>query len=179
MGAGISVFPSKLLCAKAGRVAQILPSEDPGSQTLVTPPYTSPQEYGRSLTRHPTPRKPERTMSKKNKNDKNLKSTLDSDTKRSGVNGQPKIGKKEYEAEIFKLQVELVKLQDWVKATDARIVIIFEGRDAAGKGGMIKRIMERVSPRIFRVALPAPTESRKRSSLPSATLNNCLPGVKS
>ena len=101
-------------------------------------------------------------MSKKNKNDKNSKSTLDSDTKRSGVNGQPKIGNKEYEAEIFKLQVELVKLQDWVKATNARIVIIFEGRDAAGKGGMIKRIMERVSPRIFRVvALPAPTERQK------------------
>jgi len=80
----------------------------------------------------------------------------------SGVNGQPKIGKKEYEAEIFKLQVELVKLQEWVKATNARIVILFEGRDAAGKGGIIKRFMERVSPRIFRVvALPAPTERQK------------------
>ena len=101
-------------------------------------------------------------MSKKFKNDKKSKSMLDGDTKHSGVNGQPKIGKNEYEAEIFKLQVELVKLQDWVKATNARIVIIFEGRDAAGKGGMIKRIMERVSPRIFRVvALPAPTERQK------------------
>src|SRR5246127_2799274 len=101
-------------------------------------------------------------MSKKSKNDKQSKSGLDSDTQHSGVNGQPKIGKKEYEAEIIKLQVELIKLQDWVKATNARIVIIFEGRDAAGKGGMIKRIMERVSPRIFRVAaLPAPTERQK------------------
>jgi polyphosphate kinase 2 (PPK2 family) len=101
-------------------------------------------------------------MSKKSKNDKKSKSMLDSDTKHSGINGQPKIGKSEYEAEIFKLQVELVKLQDWVKATNARIVIIFEGRDAAGKGGMIKRIMERVSPRIFRVvALPSPTERQK------------------
>jgi polyphosphate kinase len=101
-------------------------------------------------------------MSKKSKNDKKSKSTLDSDTKHSGVNGQPKISNKDYEAEIFKLQVELVKLQDWVKATNARIVIVFEGRDAAGKGGMIKRIMERVSPRIFRVvALPAPTERQK------------------
>jgi polyphosphate kinase len=90
-------------------------------------------------------------MSKKSKNDKKSKSTLDSDSKRCGVNGQPKIGNKKYEAKIFKLQVELVKLQDWVKATNARIVVIFEGRDAAGKGGMIKRIMERVSPRIFRV----------------------------
>jgi polyphosphate kinase 2 len=69
---------------------------------------------------------------------------------------------KEYEAELFKLQVELVKLQEWVKETKARIVILFEGRDAAGKGGIIKRIMERVSPRVFRlVALPAPTEREK------------------
>jgi len=76
--------------------------------------------------------------------------------------GQEKLGKKEYEAELFRLQVELVKLQDWVKQTKARIVILFEGRDAAGKGGIIKRIMERVSPRVFRlVALPAPTERQK------------------
>jgi polyphosphate kinase 2 len=73
-----------------------------------------------------------------------------------------KLGNKEYEAELFKLQVELVKLQEWVKETKARIVIIFEGRDAAGKGGMIKRIMERVSPRVFRlVALPSPTDRQK------------------
>ena len=73
-----------------------------------------------------------------------------------------KLGNKEYEVELFKLQVELVKLQDWVKKTDARIVILFEGRDAAGKGGIIKRILERVSPRAFRlVALPAPTERQK------------------
>ena len=73
-----------------------------------------------------------------------------------------KLDKKEYERELFKLQVELVKLQSWVKETGARIVIIFEGRDAAGKGGVIKRIMERVSPRVFRlVALPAPTDREK------------------
>ncbi len=73
-----------------------------------------------------------------------------------------KLSKKEYEREMFKLQIELVKLQEWVKATGARIVIIFEGRDAAGKGGVIKRITERVSPRVFRlVALPAPTEREK------------------
>jgi polyphosphate kinase 2 len=73
-----------------------------------------------------------------------------------------KMKNKEYEAEIFKLQVELVKLQEWVKKTGARIVILFEGRDAAGKGGIIKRIMERVSPRVFRlVALPSPTERQK------------------
>jgi len=74
----------------------------------------------------------------------------------------PKLGNKEYEAELFKLQVELVKLQAWAKKTGARIVIVFEGRDAAGKGGIIKRILERVSPRVFRlVALPAPTERQK------------------
>ena len=67
-----------------------------------------------------------------------------------------------YESELFKLQVELVKMQDWVKHTGARIVVIFEGRDAAGKGGIIKRILERVSPRVFRlVALPSPTERQK------------------
>ncbi len=78
------------------------------------------------------------------------------------VAAKPKLGRKEYEAEIFKLQIELVKLQEWVKATKARVVIIFEGRDAAGKGGVIKRILERVSPRVFRlVALPAPTEREK------------------
>ncbi len=67
------------------------------------------------------------------------------------------------------------QLQDWVKATNARIVIVFEGRDAAGKGGMIKRIMERVSPRIFRVvALPAPTE-RQKTQLPAQRYIEQLP----
>jgi polyphosphate kinase 2 (PPK2 family) len=114
-------------------------------------------------------------MSKKSKKKKKQKSRLDGTRQSSGVNGQPKIGKKEYEAEIFKLQVELVKLQDWVKATNARIVIIFEGRDAAGKGGMIKRILERVSPRIFRVvALPAPTE-RQKTQLPAQRYVEQLP----
>jgi len=100
-------------------------------------------------------------MGKKSKTKNKERSTLDN-TQQVCVVDQPKIDKKDYEAEIFKLQLELVKLQDWVKATNARIVIIFEGRDAAGKGGIIKRIMERVSPRIFRVvALPAPTERQK------------------
>ncbi len=117
---------------------------------------------GRPQNRRADPGSQKTTMGNESKNKKKHKARLDSDTQQSGVNGQPKVGKKEYESEIFKLQVELVKLQDWVKATNARIVIIFEGRDAAGKGGMIKRIMERVSPRIFRVvALPAPTERQK------------------
>lgn len=64
-----------------------------------------------------------------------------------------------YEAELFRLQAELVKLQEWVKQTGKRVVVIFEGRDAAGKGGAIKRITEYLSPRIVRVvALPAPND---------------------
>jgi len=69
---------------------------------------------------------------------------------------------KAYEKEIARLQVELAHLQAWVKQSGARIVVIFEGRDAAGKGGMIKRLTERVSPRVFRVvALPAPSDRQK------------------
>jgi polyphosphate kinase len=75
------------------------------------------------------------------------------------------IKRKEYEAQIAKLHVELVKLQFWVQRTGAKIIVLFEGRDAAGKGGVIKRITERVSPRVFRVvALPAPSE-RERSQI--------------
>jgi polyphosphate kinase 2 len=67
-----------------------------------------------------------------------------------------------YNAELARLQGELVKLQLWVKHTGARVVVIFEGRDAAGKGGVIKRITERTSPRVFRVvALPAPSDRQK------------------
>ena len=67
-----------------------------------------------------------------------------------------------YEAELARLQVEVAHLQAWVKASGARIVIIFEGRDAAGKGGVIRRLTERVSPRVFRVvALPAPSDREK------------------
>jgi polyphosphate kinase len=73
-----------------------------------------------------------------------------------------KMKRKAYEKELRKLQVELSHLQDWVKATGARIILVFEGRDAAGKGGTIKAITERVSPRVFRVvALPAPSDREK------------------
>ena len=73
-----------------------------------------------------------------------------------------KMPRKEYEAEMAKLQGELVALQEWVKSTGAKICIVFEGRDTAGKGGTIKRIVERVSPRVFRVvALPTPTDREK------------------
>jgi polyphosphate kinase 2 len=69
------------------------------------------------------------------------------------------ISNKQYEKELFKLQLELVKLQEWIKDKGLKVVIVFEGRDAAGKGGVIKRITQHLNPRICRVvALPAPTE---------------------
>ena len=72
------------------------------------------------------------------------------------------LSKKLYEKELFRLQVELVKLQEWVKQKGLKVVIIFEGRDAAGKGGVIKRIIQHMNPRICNiVALPAPTEREK------------------
>lgn len=76
--------------------------------------------------------------------------------------GSNKIPNKVYEAELFRLQTELVKLQEWVRESRARVVVIFEGRDAAGKGGTIKRITEYLSPRVARVAaLPAPTDRER------------------
>ncbi len=70
-----------------------------------------------------------------------------------------KLKNKEYLKKLAKLHVELVKLQEWIKAKGLKVCIVFEGRDGAGKGGVIKAITERVSPRVFRVvALPAPTE---------------------
>lgn len=73
-----------------------------------------------------------------------------------------KLSSKYYEAELFKLHAELVKLQLYVRRKELKIIVVFEGRDAAGKGGVIKRITERVSPRVFRVeALPAPSEREK------------------
>jgi polyphosphate kinase len=73
-----------------------------------------------------------------------------------------KIANDLYEKELYKLQIELVKLQEWVKAKGKRVVVVFEGRDAAGKGGVITRITERLSPRICRVvALGVPTEREK------------------
>jgi polyphosphate kinase 2 len=73
-----------------------------------------------------------------------------------------KLPRKAYEKELLRLQTELVAMADWVKREGARVVVVFEGRDAAGKGGVIKRITEFVSPRVARVvALPAPTEREK------------------
>ena len=77
-------------------------------------------------------------------------------------NGTPKMKRQAYEEELQRLQAELCKLQDWVKHKGLRVIVIFEGRAAAGKGGTIKAITERVSPRVFRVvALPASSDREK------------------
>jgi len=73
-----------------------------------------------------------------------------------------KLKRKKYEKELLKLQAKLCAVQEWVKAKGERVIVVFEGRDAAGKGGTIKAITERVSPRVFRlVALPAPSDREK------------------
>ena len=82
--------------------------------------------------------------------------------KPSSVAVKLQMGRKKYEKELRRLQVELCKLQDWVKFKALRIIVVLEGRDGAGKGGTIKALTERVSPRIFRtVALPAPSDREK------------------
>ena len=80
----------------------------------------------------------------------------------SESNGSKKLKRKKYEKELRQLQAELCKLQEWIKHKGLRVIIIFEGRDGAGKGGTIRAITERVSPRVFRiVALPAPSDREK------------------
>ena len=82
--------------------------------------------------------------------------------KKSDANGKSKLKRKVYEKELQRLQAELCQLQEWVKHTGQRVMIVLEGRDGAGKGGTIKAITERVSPRVFRVvALPAPSDREK------------------
>src|SRR3954466_9141047 len=96
-------------------------------------------------------------MSKKTKQTKKTKRT-----KTPEMDRPPRMPRKAYERELEALQVELVHLQQWVVKTGAKVCVIFEGRDGAGKGGVIKRITERVSPRVFRVvALPAPSDREK------------------
>jgi polyphosphate kinase len=82
--------------------------------------------------------------------------------KGDAANSGLKLKRKEYERELLRLQGELCRLQEWVKRSGLRIIVVFEGRDGAGKGGTIKAITERVSPRVFRVvALPAPSDREK------------------
>jgi len=82
--------------------------------------------------------------------------------KDQGENGERGLSRKGYEKELSRLQGELCKLQEWVKHTGLRVIVVFEGRDAAGKGGTIRALTERVSPRVFRtIALPAPSDREK------------------
>jgi len=82
--------------------------------------------------------------------------------KTTNGNGSQALGRKQYEKELRRLQAKLCKLQDWVKHAGLRVIVIFEGRDAAGKGGTIRAITERVSPRVFQqIALPAPSDREK------------------
>lgn len=103
-------------------------------------------------------------MAKKKSGSKN-KSTSHTKTRVSAKPDKPKtrkLKKKTYENELARMQIELVKLQEWIRHKDLKVVVIFEGRDAAGKGGCIKRITQSLSPRVCPVvALPAPTEREK------------------
>jgi polyphosphate kinase 2 len=99
---------------------------------------------------------------KKNKKDKEITKPQADTEETPATEKSRKLSNKEFNAELKRLQGELVKLQYWVKEKGLRIIVVFEGRDAAGKGGIIKRITERVSPRVFRVvALPTPSEREK------------------
>ncbi len=91
--------------------------------------------------------------------------------------GSKKIGKKEYESELLRLQIEMIKLQEWIKHTKDRVVVIFEGRDAAGKGGVIKRITQHLSPRDVRVVAPARTHRarEKHSGISNVMLHTYPP----
>lgn len=100
-------------------------------------------------------------MSKKKHKERNAKREASRETDALAAPIE-KLGRKEYEKELARLHVELVRLQEWVKREGLKVCIVFEGRDGAGKGGTIKAITERVSPRVFRVvALAAPTEREK------------------
>ena len=100
-------------------------------------------------------------MSKKQKASKKVPSTSEAVADSSEMPAA-KMKEKEYQKALKPLHAELVALQEWVKSTGAKVIVVFEGRDTAGKGGTIKAITERVSPRVFRVvALPAPTDREK------------------
>jgi polyphosphate kinase 2 len=104
-------------------------------------------------------------MKKKKDKKKEKTHSLNEEVKNNSQSGQEetkKLSNKLYQNELTKLQIELVKLQEWIKNTGLKVVVIFEGRDAAGKGGVIKRITQRLNPRICRVvALGTPTEREK------------------
>jgi polyphosphate kinase 2 len=101
------------------------------------------------------------------------KSANETATSTEATSRDGRLKRKDYEKELRKLQVELCRLQDWVKYKGLRVIIVFEGRDTAGKGGTIKAITERVSPRVFRVvALPAPSERQKTEMFAQRYIEN-------
>jgi polyphosphate kinase len=101
-----------------------------------------------------------------------------SDEGKANGKDKGKLRTKKYEKQLAKLHVELVRLQEWVKAKGTKVCIVFEGRDGAGKGGTIKAITERVSPRVFRVvALPSPTEREKSQMYRARICAVMLPSV--
>ena len=116
---------------------------------------TAPETWGLRMAK-----KPKKATKGKQHNASSAASSVDMP---NGEAEAPRtLTRKDYEREMQRLQGELVAMQEWVKSTGAKICLVFEGRDTAGKGGTIRRITERVSPRVFRVvALPAPTEREK------------------
>ena len=101
---------------------------------------------------------------------------MKSTSKAAPTGEKTKMKAKDYDKDLRKLQVELCHLQEWVKTTGARVIVVFEGRDAAGKGGTIKAITERVSPRVFRlVALPAPSDREKIANVHPALHRSISP----
>ena len=93
---------------------------------------------------------------------------------------RPPMKRKKYEKELRQLQAKLCLLQEWVVHKGLRVIVVFEGRDAAGKGGTIKALTERVSPRVFRVvALPTPSDREKPSSMRNGTCSTSPPLAKS
>jgi polyphosphate kinase len=93
---------------------------------------------------------------------KGKKKGADPTASANGAAGPQKMTRKEFERELYKLQVELMRLQAWVVAEGARVIVVFEGRDTAGKGGVISRIIQRCSPRVFKhIALPTSSDREK------------------
>src|SRR3954447_26366985 len=151
---------------------------EPGGMTVPAMASCSSRKDGTSATRCMRWSKPgtqRRTIMGKHKKGKHHKEPALNGAEEPALNGAEHNGdgpvvveapalmsRQVFEKKMGKLQYELVKLQEWVKYTNAKICIVFEGRDAAGKGGIIKRLTERTSPRVLRVvALPSPTEREK------------------
>jgi len=102
------------------------------------------------------------------------KETTPTKTKEAKVEGKRIQSTSDYEEELLRLQMELVKLQEWVKKEKAKIVVIFEGRDAAGKGGVVKRITERLNPRVCKVVALGIPRGRKPNGIFNDMYRTCL-----